>query len=163
MSIFSLRTGKPLEQPQAQVVSDLDAMVAHPVAFRLHGKVHFIKPITVKEFYAFTNAINSINALEKQEHVTSGQVLEMYEKLICSVCDSVTRKDVENLTQAQCGALLNLIIECVTGKAQVDSVQAGASEEKKNSLIPPSLSLQYPPPSRLRKVVSFLAGLLPKF
>lgn len=158
MSIFSLRTGKPVEQPQAQVVSDLDAMVAHPVAFRLHGKLHYIKPITVKEFYAFTNAINSITALEKQEHVTPQQVLEMYERLICSVCDSISRKDVENLTQAQCGALIALIVECVTGKAQVD--QQSEAEVKKNSIQAPLTLALSPRPSRLRRVVSFLAGLL---
>ena len=50
MSLFNLKTGKPIEMPESQVVSDLDAMVAMPVAFRLHGKVHYIKPISVREF-----------------------------------------------------------------------------------------------------------------
>lgn len=130
MALFNLKTGKPVEMPEAQVVSDLDAMIAHPIAFRLHGKIHHIKPISVKEFYAFTNAIASIGSLEKQEKVTTAQVIDLYTRIICSVCESITRKDVEMMTQAQCGALLSLIVEAVTGKAHVEP---GQVDEKKKT------------------------------
>jgi hypothetical protein len=158
MSLFNLKTGKPIEMPESQVVSDLDAMVAMPVAFRLHGKVHYIKPISVREFYAFTNAMISLQGLEKAEHVTPQQIIELYFNLIRSVCDSVARPDVEKMTQAQCGALLNLIVECVTGKAQVEK-EAGA-EEKKNPLAPPSF--KYQQPSMWQRLVSTLPGLQSK-
>lgn len=130
MSLFNIKTGKPVEIPEAQVVSDLDAMIAHPIAFRLHGKIHQIKPISVKEFYAFANAIAGIGALEKEEKITTAQVVDLYTRIICSVCDSISRKDVEAMTQAQCGALLQLIVEAVTGKAQVEA-GAGSGEKKK--------------------------------
>lgn len=131
MALFNLKTGKPVEMPEAQVVSDLDAMIAHPIAFRLHGKIHQIKPISVKEFYAFTNAIASITTLESDNKITTAQVIDLYTRIICSVCDSITRKDVELMTQAQCGALLNLIVEAVTGKAHAES-QAPSDEKKKS-------------------------------
>lgn len=136
MSLFNLKTGRQLEKPEAQVVSDLDAMVAQSVAFKLHGKIHNIKPISVKEFYAFTNAMLSIQGLETAEHVTPAQIIDLYATLIRSVCDTVTRHDIEQMTQAQCGALLNLIVECVTGKAHAQGDGTG-SEQKKNTLTPP--------------------------
>lgn len=156
--LFSLRTGKPVEQPQANLVSDLDAMIAHPVAFRLHGKVHFIRPISVKEFYAFTNAMLSVQGLEKAEHVTPAQIIDLYYRLVASVCDSIDRSDIEKMTQAQCGALLNLIVEVVTGKAHVESEE---SEKKNFNLIAVAPS-QLARPSKLRRLAFYLAGLLKK-
>lgn len=158
MGLFNLKTGKQLELPETQVVSDLDAMVAHPVAFRLHGKVHSIKPISVKEFYAFTNAVISLQALESAEQLTPSQVIDLYQRLIQSVCETVSRADIEQMTQAQCGALLNLIVECVTGKAQVEESKETPAE-KKNPLTPLALSV-FPQPTKWQRLRSFLAGLL---
>jgi hypothetical protein len=159
VGLFNLKTGKALESPETQVVSDLDAMVSHPVAFRLHGQIHEIRPISVKEFYAFTNAIVSLQGLEKAEHITPSQVVDLYQRLIQSVCDSIDRSDVEKMTQAQCGALLNLIMECVTGKAQVDEVDEEAQKKSPLNQAPLTL-LESRQPSKWRKLVSFLAGPL---
>lgn len=159
MALFNLKTGRPVEMPEAQVVSDLDAMVAHPVAFRLHGKVHYIKPISVKEFYAFTNALAGISALESEQKLTSAQVIDLYERLIASVCDSISRREIEMMTQAQCAALLQLIVECVTGKAQTEPGEA--SGEKKNSLGIPALAFQ--PPNRWQRLAYYLGGRLNRF
>lgn len=162
MGLFNLKTGKALESPETQVVSDLDAMVAHPVAFRLHGQIHEIRPISVKEFYAFTNAIVSLQGLEKAEHITPTQVVDLYQRLIQSVCDSIERSDIEKMTQAQCGALLNLIMECVTGKAQVDEKVDEEAQKKSPPNQAPLTLLESRQPTRWRRLVSFLAGLLTK-
>jgi uncharacterized protein YkvS len=128
MGLFSLKTGKAVDGPEVQVISDLDAMVAERVAFRLHGKVHYIKPISVKEFFAFTNALVSIQALQQTDKVDVDHVVELYHGLIQSVCDTVSRKDVQAMTQAQAGALIQLISDCVTGRAHAKN----DGDEKKN-------------------------------
>lgn len=158
MGLFNLKTVKPVEAPQAQIVSDLDAMVAHSVAFRLHGKVHQINPVSVKEFYAFTNAILTLQSLEKAESISPAQIIDLYQQLIQSVCETIERKDIEAMTQAQCGALLNLIIECVTGKAQAEE-QPAQSAEKKSPEVTLAV-LKSPQPSKWQRLVSFLAGIL---
>jgi hypothetical protein len=127
VNIFSVKTGKPVDGPDAQVVSDLDAMVAERVAFRLHGKVHYINPISVKEFFAYTNALVQIQALEKVDSVDANHVVDLYCALIQSVCQTVSRQDVKEMTQAQAGALIQLISDCVTGRAHAKN-----SDEKKN-------------------------------
>jgi hypothetical protein len=125
MGLFSLKTGKAVDGPEVSVISDLDAMVADRVAFRLHGKVHYIRPISVKEFFAYTNALVAIQSLEKAETIEANHVVELYHGLIKSVCESVTKKDVQDMTQPQVAALIQLVSDCITGKAHV-----GATEKK---------------------------------
>ncbi len=124
MGIFNLKTGKKVED--VNIVSDLDRMVADSVAFRLHGKVHKIKPITVKEFYEYSNAIARLKVIEKADKVKKDEIVDAYYNLIHSVVDTINLSDVENMTQAQAAALFSLILDAISGKAQVD--------EKKNSL-----------------------------
>jgi hypothetical protein len=119
MGLFNLRTGKPVDGPEATIVSDLDAMVANPIAFRLHGKVHHLNPVTVKEFFAYSNALLSIQTLQSKSDLSDEEIVDLYAKLIQSVCTSITKDDVKNLTHAQATALLNLIIEHITGRAHV--------------------------------------------
>jgi hypothetical protein len=128
MGLFNLRTGKPLDGPEATVVSDLDAMVAAPIAFRLHGKVHHLKPITVKEFFAYSNAMLSLQRLEDAEKMSADQIIDLYFSLMSSVCESITHHDIKAMTQAQAVALVKLIIDHVTGKTQV-----GPEPEEKKS------------------------------
>lgn len=112
------------------MISDLDAMVSKPVAFRLHGKVHQIKPIALEEFYRFVNAWTTVLGWKDSDGVKPEQYLAGLTELFQSVCDTITADDVSRLTQAQAGALFQLIIESVTGKAQVDPVVS--DNEKKN-------------------------------
>ena len=128
MGLFNLRTGKQVDGPEAVVVSDLDAMVANPVAFRLHGKVHRMRPITVKEFFAVSNALLSLERLKSDDRLTDEQIIDLYFQIIHSVCDSVTKNDIKSMTHAQAGALIQLIVDHVTGRAHVPI----PDEQKKN-------------------------------
>ena len=130
---FNLRTGKAIDGPEAVVVSDLDAMIAQPIAFRLQGKIHHLNPITVKEFFAYSNALLSIERLKEREVLKDEDMVNVYHGVIHSVCDSITKDDIKNMTHAQAAALLKLIIDHVTGKASLQpKADQGSSVEKKN-------------------------------
>lgn len=128
MSLFSLRSKV---ESSAQVVSDLDALVAEPIAFRFKGRVHEIKPISTIELLKFTNAFATLQALSaKSGTVSVEELVSAYAEVISSVCPSITRADVEEMTQAQVGALFQLVMDSVTGKAHASP---GSNDgEKKN-------------------------------
>lgn len=162
MALFNLRTGKPLDGPEAVIVSDLDAMIASPIAFRLHGRVHYLKPVTVKEFFAYANALVSLDKLKTDDKLTDEQLLEMYCRLIQSVCDTVTVEDVKSLTHGQATALIQLIVEHISGKAHADSEQKKKTTPPK---IPSPGELLFPAsrskrPTLLQRLVSFFRGVL---
>lgn len=127
MNLFNLRSGKQLDGPVA-VVSDLDKMIAEPIAFRLHGKVHKIKPVSVSEFFKYTNALAALTRLKDKDAFTANDILVRYYDLIAAVCDTITYKDVEQMTHAQIAALFSIVIEAVTGKAHASNDE----DEKKN-------------------------------
>ena len=128
MSLFSL---KSKIESTAQVVSDLDALVAEPIAFRFKGRVHEIKPISTLELLKFTNAFAILQGLnEKSGTVSVEELVTAYAEVIGSVCPTITREHVQEMTQAQVGALFQLVMDSVTGKAHAAPGVSG--EEKKN-------------------------------
>jgi hypothetical protein len=129
MNIFNLRTGRKKEE--INVVSDLDAMIADPVPFRYLGRVHKIKPISVLEFYKYTNALANLMALKDRKDATSEDMLDAYFNLFKSVCDTITHKDIESMSTAQIAALFKLTVDSITGAAQ--ATNEVANTEKKNS------------------------------
>lgn len=128
MNLFNLRTGKAKEQ--VNVVSDLDAMIADPVPFRFGGRVHNIKPISVMEFYKYTNALAALMGLKDKQDATSEDMLDAYYNLFNSVCDSITHKDLASMSTAQIAALFKLTVDAISGAAQATSDVA--TNEKKN-------------------------------
>lgn len=105
----------------ADLVADLDAMVSEAIAFKLHGKQHIVKPISLEEFLKYTNAYSQIwNSTDEKKKLTNEQFIEMYHQLFSSVCDTITVDDIKKMSQAQVGALFQLISDTVTGKAHVD-------------------------------------------
>lgn len=123
--IFNL---KPTRQDNIPVVSDLDAMISSAVPFRFMGKVHYIKPISVLEFYQYTQALGKLVELKDAEKVTGEELVDHYFNLFKTVCDSITHHDIERMTTSQASALFALTLDCVTGKAQ-----AVQDEEKKKT------------------------------
>lgn len=130
MGLFNLRTGKVLDGPEAAIVSDLDAMVANPIAFRLHGKVHYLKPVTVKEFFAYANALAGLERLKSDEKLSDEQIVELYSQLIQSVCETVKADDVKLMTHAQATALLQLVIDHITGRAHAPAPKQDEQKKK---------------------------------
>lgn len=119
MGLFSVKPTRN-EHQEVNLIADLDALVADPTAFRFKGRTHVIKPITTKEFYKYlTASLRVVNVL-KDPKATKDEVIESAHAVIASVCDSITAVDVENMTHPQITALLNLVIETVSGKSQVE-------------------------------------------
>lgn len=98
-------------------IADLDAIVAEAVPFKFQGKVHFIKPITLREFLRFTQA-NAVflERLKSETAMTADQLASEYEAVIQSVCDTITKRHILEMEQAQVAALYQLIIDTVTGQ-----------------------------------------------
>lgn len=113
MRLWPARSAKHQE---AEVVADLDAMLSEPIAFRFQGKTHIIKPISTAELLKYSNAAFRVSEVMKDEKATHDSVTDAAYGVISSVCSSITRKDLQKMNQVQVGALLNLVIECVTGK-----------------------------------------------
>ena len=101
-----------------EVVSDLDALVAEPIAFRFAGEVHEIKPVSTLELLRFTNAFAQLQELNgRSDAITVAELVDAYTSVISSVCPSITRDHVEDMTQAQVAALFQLVMDSVVGKA----------------------------------------------
>ncbi len=120
MGLFKIRDVTRGAEKDARVIADLDALIAEPVAFRFHGKTHLIKPISTAEFLKFLEASAKIGEVLSNKASLAEDVIGAYHRLICSVCDTFTRKDVEQLTEAQSWALFRVIVETVKGKTYAD-------------------------------------------
>jgi hypothetical protein len=121
------------KKPQAEVkpsvvLRDFDALVADAVSFKLHGKIHVMNPVTVLEFWKFSESMAQIQLLATQEGVTIDSLTEGYLGIFQSVCPSITLEDVKNMTQPQIGALLQFVVDTIKGASQVEEYQA----QKKN-------------------------------
>ena len=106
----------------AELVADFDAMTTDPVAFKLNGKIHEIKPISTGEFFAYANAYAKLMAMldEKKLTINPGELIERYFELFYSVCPSITIEDIKNSNNAQVAGLYQLIIDTVTGRTHAD-------------------------------------------
>jgi hypothetical protein len=125
MGLFNTKPAR--EAATKNVVADLDKLIAEPVAFRFNGKAHLIKPITTAEFFKITSELAKMDALRKKDTIDNVELIDAYVGLLTAACDTLKREDIENMTQAQVGALFQLVLDCVTGRS------FGASEEKKNT------------------------------
>lgn len=103
-----------------EVVTDLDALVSEDIAFRFQGKLWTIRPLSAGEAFVAWQNMSKFETLKKKESITFTEVLDFYYDLFKSVCPDIKREDVENMTQPQCAALLQLILDTVTGRVFVD-------------------------------------------
>ena len=113
---------------QPKMFADLDALIAEPIYFKIHGKIFEIKPIKTDVFFKFSNKYVEFFGLEKMPNATTDDMVEKYYEMASSVCANITKKDVANMTPAQMGALFQIIIDTVTGRV--------FSDEKKKNLTP---------------------------
>ena len=97
-------------------IADLDAMIVEPVSFKLHGKIHVIKPLTTEQFFILSANLNEIYKLKEQSNFTAEQLIDKYYELMSTACKTITRKDIEDMEQYQVSALFELVVETITGK-----------------------------------------------
>lgn len=120
-----------------RVVADLDKLVAEPIGFRLNGKVHVIKPITTRTFLLVSQKLGELDILRakisKTGEISEREIVERYHAVFQSCSDTMTKDDIRDMTHSQRAALLQVILECIGGKAHVQSAE---ESEKKNALNP---------------------------
>lgn len=110
----------------SSLIADLDLLVEESINFKLHGKTHSINAISTIDFLKFSSKLSALNDTFVKENLSGEELISSYFDLIFSVCNTVTLSDVEKCTQPQIAALLNLIIQKVTGKL---------TEDKKKTLL----------------------------
>ena len=129
MGLFNIREPKKSEKPIV-MVADLDRLESHSVGFRLHGKVHVIKPVKVKEFYSAISKLSAFGVLQKKEKLTDDELNAKYLEIITALCDTITLKDVEDCTRPQIAGLFQLIVDSIMGKSQAQAEPMEAAEKK---------------------------------
>lgn len=106
---------------EVEVVADLDALVNDEVAFKFNGKTYKIKPLETGEAFIVWQNLSKLEKFEVGDLVEFKEVIDFYADLFHSVCPEITRSDVEIMSQPQCAALLQLILDTVTGRVFTES------------------------------------------
>lgn len=135
MGIFKLKPARDAHLDSSQIVADLDAIIATPITFRLAGRIHELKPISLKQYMGFLNKLGTIDSLAKQVNKTDVKMIDTLTRhmadIFGEVCETISIEDVKKMSYAQAVALYSLIIELMQGK-----LHARVDNEKKNSLAP---------------------------
>lgn len=100
----------------SKIVADLDAIKAEPVLFVLHGKEFLIVPMDVVTFMSMLDEYMNLMDLKKLDSVTPEQLVENYFKCFSKVIPDLTKKDISDMTQQQCAALYELVMDTITGR-----------------------------------------------
>jgi hypothetical protein len=118
VGLFALK--EPVKGSNAEIICNVDSIVEKRAAFILNGRTHYIDPITTEKFIAFVTKLGEMADIKEDAHKVRDKFLEM----IRSVCSSVSKSDVDGLTQMQSISLFCAIRDKVMGKTPED--------EKKN-------------------------------
>jgi len=121
MKLFKRKLQPTRDLASVEVVADLDALVNEEVAFRLQGKTFYLKPLSAGEAFVVWQNLAKLDAMKSKNEVTFTEVLDFYAEMFSSVCPDIKRKHVEEMSQAQCAALLQLILDTVTGRVFADA------------------------------------------
>ena len=113
------------------MVADLDALISDPVFFQSQGKTFKINPITTEEFLKVTSAFSKIDTLKDKKEITHDELIYHYYRVIKSVCPDIKVKHLNEMTQAQLGALFNLVIDVVQGKHFPSEKKKSLTQDKK--------------------------------
>lgn len=120
------------------VVVDLDAIVSNPIAFRWKGRAHEIRPITVKEYFNFTNAkIDFDQTISSDKSLGWESLAIKYYQIISSVCDSITVEDIKDMQHAQVAALYQLVLDKILGISDPEyDPETGEVKKKSRTRLP---------------------------
>lgn len=139
------------------VLTDLDALVDQPIYFKLQGRTYKIKPMDTEQCFVAWAQFSRLDALIKTKEVSMTDAIEVYADLFESVVEDFERKVVRDMTQAQCGALLKLVFDTVSGQAQAE-VKKKAMEMNLPSPAPTLVRSTYRP-SLVKRVGSMVGRL----
>lgn len=124
---------EPLKQsaePETRVFVDLDRLLSDKVGFRFKGQIHYLNPIDTRTFFQVCNEMSALDSLAKKESVTVEALIKAYIKIFESVCDTINKDMVMQMTPPQCAALLQYVMDVVRGRTE----RTGSEEKKKPKL-----------------------------
>lgn len=109
-------------QSDIKIVVDLDELTRTSVAFRWKNRTYVIPPLELEFWLKAMNELAKLDALRAQSQLPEHQLLDAYHMLFfrMGITPELKRSEVQTMHHKQIGALVNLIAECVMGKAQVD-------------------------------------------
>lgn len=114
------------------MVADLDALLSESVVFRLGGERHVINPVSTGTLFEFQKGWAQLrNAFEKKADFDAETLIDAYTRVIGSVCSSIKRSHIENMTQAQLAALFKLVMSTITGEVYVKDEPEKVETKKK--------------------------------
>jgi len=130
LSILSrIKPSRSAAQP-AEIVTDLDALIVKTVSIQWQGRAHVLKPISTAEFLRVTEALAQMDKLRQREGgFKLDELVDVYTDVIGSVCDTIDRREILKMSQAQVAALLQTVIDHVAGRVN--------ATEKKTPVTPP--------------------------
>lgn len=120
-----------------EVFRDLDAVIETSVVFCFQGKDHKLQPINNTMFFTCMNQMAKIWVMAEENKITPKKFLDEFYALIKPLCTTISKNDISNMTQAQVGALYQLICDQVTGK-----FQRTTSEPMRPGMEPTSATLE---------------------
>jgi hypothetical protein len=106
------------DQSKKKIIADFDAMVAESVWFTLNGKDWEIAPMDMMAYLKFVNGYQEYCNWEVSEkEITAELVIDKTLTLVKTAVPKMTKKDFGSLNSQQIGALIQIIMETVTGRA----------------------------------------------
>lgn len=114
-----------------KLIADLDDLISQPIGFRYLGKEYTLEPMTTRNFMSVTRALDDLKMiLSSQEGVLNEEAIyDAYYVFVSSLCRKISLSDIKKATVSQLHALLNLLIQHITG--QTASQMVVDPEEKK--------------------------------
>ena len=99
-----------------KIVADLDLIKSEPVGFYLFEKLHVIRPLSVEDFMDYVDKYVNLMDLKNRTEVTAEELIEKYFQCFSKVIKTLTKEDIRNMSQQQCAALYELVMDTITGK-----------------------------------------------
>ena len=132
-----IRAALRMPPSDVRLVCDLDAILTETVGFKFDGVIYEIPPISLEKFILAVQGLAVLDSLKQKKELNGTELLDAYESLFRLVCPKLTRKIIQDMGHQRIGALLNLIIEVIMGKATL-------TLEKKNPLEPIAVNVRQP-------------------
>lgn len=115
------------------VLCDLDAIVDQRHAFKVLGKLRYIKPITTQVFFEFANGMV---VFRDSQHKTVDELNAAFHRLMSFVTDDLSIEDVAAMEMVQKFVLLEHVAEIIMGQ----KIQTEALKKKTQSQLSQTLA-----------------------
>lgn len=110
-------TDKFIPADQTPYVRDLDAIVSDPIGIKLHGRVRMLKPIETMQFLKFMNQWQEFGKWQREvKDATPNSVIDKLHNLLNTVCDDISKEDIEKMTNSQVAAVIDVVFKTISGE-----------------------------------------------